>query len=64
MRMTMSGNLEPMAGQKQTETYHGNGIRLDIEFGAVIVATFTGENEICDRGSPLQKENKVWTGHR
>lgn len=46
MQMTMSGSLEPMDGQKQTETYHGNGIRLDIEFGAVLVATFTKENEM------------------
>ena len=44
--MAMSGSLEPMAGQKQTETYHGNGIRLDIEFGAVLVATFTDVSSI------------------
>ena len=35
-----------MDGQKQTETYHGNGIRLDIEFGAVLVATFTDVSSI------------------
>ena len=43
--MATLGSQESMAGQKQTETYHGNGIRLDIEFGAVLVATFTEETD-------------------
>ena len=51
--MATLGSQESMAGQKQTETYHGNGIRLDIEFGAVLVATFT------DVSSINQKEEKV-----
>lgn len=34
-----------MAGLSTTETYHGNGVRLDIKLGAVLVATFTTDND-------------------